>query len=103
MQMVSTSAHIDEIRRRRDRKVMSVFRGYAPVWLIAERVFVEEDAVLFNLVFQDPTYGWLSRRYRYDEFNDVLYHMGERRVSEAEMLSIQQQAPPYLEGSGKLQ
>ena len=87
----------DEIRERRDRKVKPTLEPFVPIWLVAERVITEEGAVLFNVVFQDPAYGWLNRRYRYDAFIDVLYRMGERRISEAEALVIQQQEP-YLNG-----
>ncbi|MBN1285454.1 MAG: hypothetical protein JXB47_08650 [Anaerolineae bacterium] len=95
MQMVETPEHVGEILHRRDLKVQPVLAHMAPVWLVEERIIESEDAVLFNLVFRDEIYGWLSRRYRYDAFNDVLYHMGERRVSEAEVLRIQQ-ARPYI-------
>lgn len=95
MQMVETSELTGEILHRRDLKVKPVLIQMAPVWLVAEKVIESEEAVLFNLVFEDETYGWLSRRYRYDAFNDVLYHMGERRVSEAEGLRIQQ-TPPFI-------
>jgi hypothetical protein len=82
--------------------VQPVLARVAPVWLVSEHVLESEDAVLFNLVFRDKTYGWVNRRYRYDGFNDVLYHMGERRVSEVEVLKIQQNTPPYLASNGVL-
>jgi hypothetical protein len=99
MPYADKSENADEIRERRDRKMKPILEPFVPIWLVAERVVAEEDAVLFNVVFQDPAYGWLNRRYRYDAFNDVLYHMGERRISEAEVLVIQQQEP-YLNGGG---
>lgn len=86
------------ILRQRDEKVHPVLKPYTPVWLVGEQVILEEEAVLFNVVFYDPQNGWLNRRYRYDAFNDVLYHMGERRISEAEALAIQQREP-YLNGN----
>lgn len=89
---------IDEIRRRRDQKARPVLKPYTPVWLVREQFIPGEDAVMFNVVFHEPQYGWINRRYRYDAFNDVLYHMGERRVSEAEVLAIQA-SEPYLNGS----
>ncbi|MCZ7542243.1 MAG: hypothetical protein M5R40_01310 [Anaerolineae bacterium] len=89
---------IEDIRELRDRKVRPVLNPFRPVWLVEERLIPEEDSVLFNVVFEDPQYGWLNRRYRYDAFDDVLYHMGERRVSEAEVLSIQRNEP-YLNGN----
>lgn len=89
---------IEDIRELRDRKVRPVLNPFRPVWLVEERLIPDEDSVLFNVVFEDPQYGWLNRRYRYDAFDDVLYHMGERRVSEAEVLSIQRNEP-YLNGN----
>jgi hypothetical protein len=96
MSVVNTADRIAEIRQSRDRKLKPVLGPFAPIWLVHERVIEKDDAVLFNVVVEDPTYGWLNRRYRYDAFNDVLYHMGERRVSEAEALVIQQQEPYSL-------
>jgi hypothetical protein len=93
MVATSTREYIDEIRTRRDQKLVPVLSAFAPVWMVKEKFIQEEDAVLFNVVFDDPRYGWLNRRYRYDAFNDVLYHMGERRISEAEALMIQQDEP----------
>ncbi len=98
MTELATAATAEEIRKLRDHKVLPVLKPYRPVWLVEERILPEEDSVLFNVVFHDPRYGWLNRRYRYDAFNDVLYHMGERRVSEAEALSIQLK-DPYLNGN----
>jgi hypothetical protein len=96
MVATSTKEYIDEIRTRRDQKLAPVLSAFAPVWMVKEKFAKEEEAVLFNVVFNDPRYGWLNRRYRYDAFNDVLYHMGERRISEAEVLMIQQDEPYEL-------
>lgn len=86
----------DTIRKRRDAKVHDHLLQYAPVWLASERVLNDEESVLFNVVFFHPRYGWVSRRYRYDSFNDVLYHQGQHSLDEAETLSIQEQEP-YLD------
>jgi len=70
-------------------------RELAPIWLNNEEYRPREDSLLFNLVFENPVYGWVSERFKYDAFNDVLYHMGVRRIGEEEALSIQEQEP-YL-------
>lgn len=85
------------ITQRRDAKVHAAMSELAPVWLINEDFKPREDALIFSLVFNDPSYGWMSRRYKYDGFNDVLYHMGWRLLSEAEVLSLTE-GTPYLEG-----
>jgi len=98
MTELATVEAAEDIRKLRDDRVLPVLKPYKPVWLVEERILPEEDSVLFNVVFRDPQYGWLNRRYRYDAVSDVLYHMGERRVSEAEVLTIQSK-DPYLNGS----
>ena len=62
--------------QRRDAKLKPHIGQYAPVWIIDEVIISEDEAVQFNVVFQHHLYGWVSRRYRYDGFNNVLYHNG---------------------------
>jgi len=88
-----TSEHI---RKWRDAKVASHLVQYAPVWMESEKVLPEADAIIFNVVFRHPAYGWVSRRYRYDMFNDVLYHQGQRQISDADALAIQE-TTPYID------
>jgi len=83
----------DSIRKWRDAKVTPHLEQYAPVWLVSEKLVSEADAIIFNVVFSHPRYGWVSRRYRYDAFNDVLYHQGQRKLDEAEALEIQEKTP----------
>ncbi len=85
----------DEIRKRRDAKVKSHLEQYAPVWMENEQVLENEDAVIFDVVFRHPTYGWVSRRYRYDSFDDVLYYRGQQSLKEDDVLAIQE-TPPYI-------
>ena len=81
--------------KKRDAKVKPHLEQYAPVWLIDEVVIAEDEAVQFNVIFQHNLYGWVSRRYRYDAFNDVLYYHGQRRLSEEDALAMQDE-PPYI-------
>jgi hypothetical protein len=81
------------ILQRRDAKVIPHIEQYAPVWLIEQQFFVDDEAVQFNVIFQHPLYGWVNRRYRYDAFNDVLYHKGQNLVSDEEAMDIQETAP----------
>lgn len=86
----------DLIRKRRDAKVLPHLQQYAPVWLESEHLQAEHDAVTFNVVFRHPAYGWVSRRYRYDSFNDVLYHQGQRKLPETDVLPLQE-SEPYID------
>lgn len=86
-----TSAQV--LLTKRDKKVRPHLEQYAPAWLVDEKIIMEDEAVQFNVVFQHHLYGWVNRRYRYDGFNDVLYHKGQTAVSEEQALEIEQQEP----------
>jgi hypothetical protein len=81
------------LRQKRDSKVISHLQQYAPVWLVDETIFAEEESILFDVAFQHNLYGWVTRRYRYDAFNDVLYHKGQTTVSEEGTLEVQKKDP----------
>ncbi len=83
----------NEILQRRDAKARPHLEQYAPVWLVDQKMILEDDSVQFNVVFQHHLYGWVSRRYRYDAFNDVLYYKGQNRVSIDKMVEIQETEP----------
>lgn len=82
-----------KILNLRDVKTRPHLNQYAPVWIVDEKVIEDEDAVQFNVVFQHGLYGWVNRRYRYDAFNNVLYHKGQTLVSEDSVMDIVQQEP----------
>ncbi len=86
----------ETLRQKRDAKAFPHLAQYAPVWLVDERVFEADEAIQFNVVFEHHLYGWVSRRYRYDGFNDVLYYKGQTVITEEEALDIQY-AAPYIE------
>lgn len=81
------------ILEKRDAKVIPHVEQYAPVWLVDQLMVPEDDAVQFNVVFQHHLYGWVNRRYKYDSFNDVLYHKGQNSVSDDDALVIQESEP----------
>jgi len=83
----------NELLKKRDAKTFSHLVQYAPVWIVDEQVNLQDEAVQFNVVFQHNQYGWVNRRYRFDAFNNVLYHKGQTAVSEEAMLEIQEQTP----------
>ncbi|PJF39885.1 MAG: hypothetical protein CUN55_13435 [Phototrophicales bacterium] len=89
----TTEERIAAIRAKRRDKAYDHLAQYAPIWLVDEKVLLDEDAILFNVVFYHPRYGWVNRRYRYDAFADVLYQRGQHLVDEDEALEIQQQEP----------
>jgi len=84
-----------KLLQQRDAKAKPHLEQYAPVWITDEKLMMEDDAVQFQAVFQHNLYGWVSRRYRYDGFNDTLYHKGQTVLSEDQALQIQEQEP-YL-------
>lgn len=90
-----TVSSVDQLKKMRDEKVRSHLEQYAPVWLVDEKVIPQDEAILFNVVFQHPLYGWVNRRYRFDGFNRVLYHKGQRIITEQQALKVQE-AEPYL-------
>ncbi len=87
----------EDIAQKRDKKVREALSHFAPIWLVSEDYRPREDALIFHLVFEDPSYGWMNRRYKYDGFNDVLYHMGWRILTESEALAVQEMEP-YISG-----
>jgi hypothetical protein len=81
------------ILQRRDAKVIPHIEQYAPVWLVDQQIIVEDEAVQFNVIFEHNLYGWVNRRYRYDAFNDVLYHKGQNLVANEQVMEIQETEP----------
>src|SRR5258708_22879195 len=86
-----------QIAAKRDIKVRAAMSQLAPIWLVTDDYRPNEDALLFNLVYDNPVYGWVNERYKYDSYNDVLYHMGERRLKEEEVLPLEDK-DPYIPG-----
>jgi hypothetical protein len=87
----------EQMAAKRDTKVRAAMSQLAPIWLVNEEYRPNEDSLLFNLIYDNPVYGWVSERFKYDTYNDVLYHMGEQRLKEADVLSFQEKEP-YLTG-----
>ncbi|NDJ61196.1 MAG: hypothetical protein GYB67_08735 [Chloroflexi bacterium] len=81
------------LRAKRDAKTKPHLEQYAPVWLIDEKIIAEDEAVQFNAVFQHNQYGWVNRRYRFDGFNNVLYHKGQKQLREDDVLDLITQEP----------
>ncbi|PJF31355.1 MAG: hypothetical protein CUN52_02825, partial [Phototrophicales bacterium] len=82
-----------QLLKKRDAKVIPHLSQYAPVWIIDEKIIAEDEAVQFNVVFMHNLYGWVNRRYRYDGFNDVLYHKGQTVMDEADVVAITEKDP----------
>jgi len=81
--------------QKRDAKVKPHLEQYAPVWIVAEKVILEDEAIQFNVIFQHKLYGWVNRRYRYDGFNNVLYHKGQNLMAEDDAVDVQE-TEPYI-------
>lgn len=86
-----------QANERRDHKIKRQMNGIAPLWLQNDVWRPEEESFLFDLVYQHSIYGWIRQRFKYDGFNDVLYHMGQFQITETESLQVQD-AAPYIEG-----
>ncbi|MFW5708663.1 MAG: hypothetical protein ACOCX5_00440 [Chloroflexota bacterium] len=82
-----------EVLQKRDTRAIPHLQQYAPVWITDEKYIEEDESVQFNVVFYHNRYGWVSRRYRYDGFNNVLYHKGQQTIAEEEAVEIQQEEP----------
>lgn len=84
---------------KRDNKSIPHLEQYAPVWIVDQQLMLEEEAVQFNVLFLHPTAGtegkahWVSRRYRYDGFNDTLYHKGQTLMDEEDAVDMMEQDP----------
>ncbi len=82
-----------EILKKRDAKAIPHLEQYAPVWITNETIIPADQSVMFHAVFRHNLYKWVSRRYLYDGFNNVLYHKGQTTLTEEEALILQEQEP----------
>jgi hypothetical protein len=94
--IMTQEENIKIIRAKRDEKVHDHLAQYAPVWMVNEDVLVDEDAVQFEIIFLHARYGWIRRRYKYDSYNNVLYHKGQQLIDEEETYELQATQEPYI-------
>ena len=87
---------VEQLKDLRDQKSRPHLQQYAPVWILSEDVLAEDESIQFHVLFQHNLHGWVDRRYRYDGFNNTLYHMGQTQVSEYDALDYMLE-PPYIE------
>ncbi len=87
----------EAMNKQREQKIRGAMGQWAPLWLIDDDYRPREDSLVFSLAYQHPVYGWVKHHFKYDGFNDVLYHMGEERLTEESALAIQEQEP-YIPG-----
>ena len=80
----------------RDVKTRPHLEQYAPVWILEEDIIAEEESIQFHVLFQHNLHGWVNRRYRYDGFNDTLYHKGQTLIAEEDALEYML-GSPYIE------
>ena len=88
-----------KVHDARDAKVKEHLTQYAPVWIINEFLVPEDSSVIFHVMFQHHLYGWVERRYKYDGFNNTLYHKGQTLIDEDDALDIIDEQEPYIEGA----
>lgn len=91
----SIETKIEIMRQRRDLKSHDHLAQYAPVWIVYEEPILQEDALLFEVVFYHPQYHWVKRRYYFDSYNNVLYHRGQIAFDEEATYALQSE-PPYI-------
>jgi len=77
-----------KVHEKRDEKAIPHLTQYAPVWIINEKLIPEDSSLQFNVLFRHNKYGWVNRRYKYDGFNNTLYHKGQTTMDEDEALDI---------------
>ncbi|MCD4684467.1 MAG: hypothetical protein K8S97_00835 [Anaerolineae bacterium] len=94
--MSDTQTKIAQMRELRDAKAIPHLKQYAPVWLVDDVPIPQDETMQFNVVFFHPRYGWVDRRYRYDAFNNVLYHQGQTLVDEDDILFNLEEKTPYV-------
>jgi hypothetical protein len=91
-----------QLKTKRDQRTLPHLEQYAPVWIVDEKMLLEDEAIQFNVLFLHPTAGdnyapsWVNRRYRYDAFNNALYHKGQTRVSEEDAIAMTNEKTPYF-------
>ncbi|NWG15125.1 MAG: hypothetical protein HXY41_00685 [Chloroflexi bacterium] len=83
----------NNLLQQRDRKAKPHLEQFAPVWMLDEKIMPDDEAIVFNVAFQHPQYGWVNRGYRYDLFNDVLYYRGQLVLDEEKAIELQAKTP----------
>lgn len=94
--MSETKSKIERMRELRDAKAIPHLTQYAPVWIVDEVLIPQDETVQFNVVFYHARYGWVNRRYRFDAFNNVLYHQGQTSLAENDALLNLKEKMPYI-------
>ena len=98
MANISTNTR-EELLAKRDARIKPHLEQYAPVWLVDEIVILEDEAVQFNVVFLHSVSGddmkpvWVNRRYRYDGFNNTVYHKGQTMLTEEAVVEMTASTP----------
>lgn len=87
---------VDRLKDMRDEKARPHLQQYAPVWLLREDILAEDESIQFHVLFQHNLHGWVNRRYRYDGFNNTLYHKGQTALAEDDALPYMMENP-YIE------
>jgi hypothetical protein len=85
-----------QLKAKRDQKAKPTLEQYAPVYIVSETLDLEKPTILFNVAFPHNLYGWVSRRYLFDGFNNVLYYKGQVTLKEDEAIAIQESGEPYV-------
>lgn len=87
-----------QLKAKRDQKAKPTLEQYAPVYIVDEVIDLEKPTILFDAAFQHNRYGWVSRRYLFDGFNNVLYYKGQTRLPEERAVALDASGEPYISG-----
>jgi len=89
---------VEDLKAKRDQKAIPHLEQYAPVWILEEHIIEEDEAIQFNVMFQHKIHGWVNRRYRYDGFNNTLYHKGQTLITEDDAVDLMDETP-YIQAT----
>lgn len=77
-----------EWRTALTQKIYRMLDPDAPAWLTEERVDLESETVILEIVHHWGPNGWGRRRYLYDIFGDVMHFRGTTSVDDAELVKM---------------
>ena len=75
-------------RAERDRVIATLFKAGERVWLVDETYDAVASTWRVALVRQRERGIWMRQRYHYDVPRGIVYFMGERPISEAELATL---------------
>lgn len=78
----------DVVKNLRDQALRDMFRPDELVWLVDEQFKPVDTTWRVDMVRQGLQGAWMRQRFRYDVPSGVIYFLGERPLSEAELATV---------------